>query len=124
MHNHQHFDIHENRLTIFLKAWRTERWYVLVRARSTIPQKQIAIVNPIHKKNTGDRAARSLIERGHAKWEVFGRSIRLVEELHIRARQQVDAIEAEIARNRGGVVYWNGADVNRAAMHKPGECRS
>lgn len=89
----------------------------LARARITIalPTK-IEISNPLPNgmRYTSPERAASFCRRGMA--EMYGGKLRFT------LLNQVDrSEESEFARNRGGMLYWNGSDRDPCAMHRPGE---
>ena len=86
----------------------------------------IEIANPRlgGMRYTSDRTAADLVKRGIAIWLPDGRiQFRGEGDLRRRAaemRQTFREEEYEFARNRGGIVFWNGSD-HPLLMHRPGE---
>jgi len=85
----------------------------------------IRIANPTpggHTYTSGKRALK-FIRRGQATLTSDGELFFFVASA-VQAQRELERIDAEIARNhRKGVVFWNGADKDAKAMHRPGEVR-
>lgn len=80
------------------------------------------------KRHTSARKARRLVMRGLAVWATVS-TIRLLASRPVfqeRGPAWIDRqIDDAIERNHpGGIVFWNGCDHRRLAMHKPGEMPS
>ena len=87
---------------------------------------RIPIANPRlgGAKAISVRRAEEFIHRGIAAWLPDGR-LQFVDQVRLRhqaceMRQTLREEAREFAKNRNGVVYWNGTD-DPSYMHKPGE---
>jgi hypothetical protein len=75
-------------------------------------------------KEISVRRAEKFVHQGIAAWLPDCR-IRFVDQVRLRHhaaefRQTLREEAREFARNRGGIVFWNGR-ANPSLMHKPGE---
>lgn len=88
---------------------------------------EIANPRPGGMRYTSERTATNLIKRGIAALDADGRiwffdqadSRRRAAELRQTLREEAH----EFLKNRGGIVFWNGAE-SELAMRRPGEVRS
>ncbi len=99
-------------------------------ARKRKKSKSVQITNPLPGGSTytSERSAQELVIRGRAVWESHKppKSIYLLPEKLAEQLAQVQGdveVDSAIEANRGGVVFWNGADHSKA-RHRPGEVRS
>jgi hypothetical protein len=88
--------------------------------------KRIRIANPRMggAKEISVRRAEKFVHRGIASWLPAGR-ISFVDQARLRHqaaefRQTLREEAQEFARNRGGIVFWNGHG-DPSLMHRPGE---
>ena len=105
-------------------------------AKAKRKRPHVTIVNPLPGCSgyTSFSGAVSKVERSHAAWRVYGVSIeilpqswtstlRRMEAAEHRSRLTAAEVDREIAANRHGVCYWNGA-AGPHAMRLPGMVRS
>lgn len=100
-------------------------------------QKSVRITNPVTSPYTSFKSARRLVARHKAVWVEHPWSIQLLPEAVTEAliaqehKQQIEEdLEQSIDRYRGVigpdgkhrvVIWWNGNDRRKDAMHRPGE---
>jgi hypothetical protein len=85
----------------------------------------VRIANPVAGGKTctsGKRAAR-FYRQGRAD-VTEDLQLFFMDAATVVARREVQRVDAEIEKHRSGIVFWNGSDRNRLAMHRPGEARS